>query len=129
VVGTKSQTINANDTGTQFPEAPAQSEGMPAGGNLLSSCLARFGELGIFCWQLALAVVTPPYELGELIHQCDEVGSKSLPLVALAGAATGVVMSLQTRSGLIRFGGKSLIPLILMLSIIKESGPTMEPSH
>lgn len=124
-MGTKSQSINANVTGTQLPEAPTQSEGMPAGGNLLSSFFAWFGELGIFCWQLALAIVTPPYELGELAHQCDEVGSKSLPLVALAGAATGVVMSLQTRSGLIRFGGKSLIPLILFLSIVKESGPTI----
>ncbi len=93
--------------------------------NLITAFVAWFGELGIFCWRLLHALVTPPFEFRELIRQIDEVGSKSLPLVALAGAATGVVMSLQTRSGLIRFGGKSLIPLLLVLSIIKESGPTI----
>ena len=43
-------------------------------------------------------------------RQLDEVGSKSLPLVALAGAATGVVLSLEMRDSLIRFGAKSLQP-------------------
>src|SRR6202040_178407 len=50
-------------------------------------------------------------------------GSKSLPLVALAGAATGVVLSLQTRDTLARFGAKSMLPAVIVFSIIKESGP------
>src|SRR4029077_14999739 len=50
-------------------------------------------------------------------------GSKSLPLVALAGAATGVVLSLETYDSLVRFGAKSLLPAVLVVSIIKESGP------
>jgi len=32
----------------------------------------------------------------ELLRQLDEVGSKSLPLVALAGAAIGAVLSLES---------------------------------
>lgn len=47
----------------------------------------------------------------------------SLPLVALAGAATGVVLSLQTRDSLTRFGAKSLLPAVIFFSIIKETGP------
>jgi len=39
-------------------------------------------NLGIFSWQVLRAAVTPPYEWRELIRQLDEVGSKSLPLVA-----------------------------------------------
>jgi len=109
----------------ELPATAAPPDAAAPDRNLLTAFFAWFGELGIFCWQLARALATPPYELGELLRQCDEVGSKSLPLVALAGAATGVVMSLQTRSGLVRFGGKSLIPLILVLSIVKESGPTI----
>jgi phospholipid/cholesterol/gamma-HCH transport system permease protein len=121
----KAQTLDPNVKGIEFPEAPPQPADLAGSSNLLTAFVAWFGELGVFCWQLARAVITPPYEWGELSHQLDEVGSKSLPLVALAGAATGVVMSLQTRSGLIRFGGKSLIPLIIILSIVKESGPTI----
>jgi phospholipid/cholesterol/gamma-HCH transport system permease protein len=60
-----------------------------------------------------------------LLRQCDEIGSKSLPLVALAGAATGIVLSLQTRASLIQFGAKSLLPSVIVFSIIKESGPVI----
>jgi phospholipid/cholesterol/gamma-HCH transport system permease protein len=121
----KSQSLSPNIQGMEFPEAPSQPSDLAGSSNLLTSLFAWFGEMGIFCWRLIQALLAPPYEWGELIRQLDEVGSKSLPLVALAGAATGVVMSLQARSGLIRFGGKSLIPLVLILSIIKESGPTI----
>ena len=90
---------------------------------LLRSFFEWFGELGIFCIRLARAAVTPPYEGGELLRQMDEVGSKSVLLVALAGAATGVVMYLQTRDSLIRFGAKSLLPAVIVTSIITETGP------
>jgi phospholipid/cholesterol/gamma-HCH transport system permease protein len=82
-----------------------------------------FGELGLFCGRLARACLSPPYEFKELWRQCDEIGSKSLPLIALAGAATGVVMSLQTRDSLVRFGAKSFLPAVIVFSLIKESGP------
>jgi len=82
-----------------------------------------FGELGLFCGRLLRAAITPPYEFGELLRQCDAIGSKSLPLVALAGAATGVVLSLQTRDSLIRFGAKAFLPAVIVFSIVKESGP------
>lgn len=41
----------------------------------------------------------------------------SLPLVALAGAATGVVLSLEARYSLTRFGAKSLLPSAIVFSI------------
>jgi len=93
---------------------------MPA---LLVSFFEWFGDLGLFCRSLAHAVFVPPYEGRELVRQLDEIGSKSLPLVAMAGAATGVVLSLQTRDSLTRFGAKSMLPAVIIFSLIKESGP------
>src|ERR1700680_2528187 len=84
-----------------------------------------FGELGLFCMRLARAILAPPYEAGEFVRQMDAIGSMSLPLVALAGAATGVVLSLQTRDSLTRFGAKSLLPAVIIYSIVKETGPTI----
>ena len=78
--------------------------------NPLTSFLEWFGELGIFCARLVRAAFAPPFEGRELIRQMDEIGSKSLPLVALAGTAIGVVLTLHTRESLIRFGAKSLLP-------------------
>ncbi|SRR6266496_467624 len=91
--------------------------------DLLISVFEWFGEMGLFCMRVLRSALTPPYEFGELLRQCDEVGSKSLPLVALAGAATGVVLSLETRDSLVRFGAKSFLPAVIVFSIIKESGP------
>src|SRR5499433_4430134 len=92
---------------------------------VFTSVFEWFGELGKFCSRLFRAALVPPYEFGELLRQCDEIGSKSLPLVALAGAATGIVLSLQTRASLIQFGAKSLLPSVIVFSIIKESGPVI----
>jgi ABC transport permease subunit len=82
-----------------------------------------FGSLSIFSWQVLKAAVTPPYEWRELVRQLDEVGSKSLPLVALAGAAIGVVLSMEARYSLSRFGAKSMFPVTLVYSVIQVMGP------
>jgi phospholipid/cholesterol/gamma-HCH transport system permease protein len=95
----------------------------PIAMGLLVSFFEWFGELGIFFGRVVRAAVTPPFEWREFVRQLDAVGSKSLPLVALAGAATGVVLSLETRDSLIRFGAKSMLPTLIVFSIIRESGP------
>jgi phospholipid/cholesterol/gamma-HCH transport system permease protein len=84
-----------------------------------------FGELGMFCARVVRAAVTPPYEWRELLRQCDAIGARALPLVAIAGAATGVVLSLETRDSLVRFGAKSFLPAVIVFSMIKESGPVI----
>jgi phospholipid/cholesterol/gamma-HCH transport system permease protein len=90
---------------------------------LMIQFLEWFGDLGIFVWRALRAAVTPPFEIRELFRQLDEVGSKSLPLVVMAGAATGIVLSMEARFSLTRFGAKSLLPAAIVFSIIHETGP------
>jgi phospholipid/cholesterol/gamma-HCH transport system permease protein len=82
-----------------------------------------FGELGIFSWKVLRAAVTPPFEFRELARQIDEIGSKSFPLVAMAGGAIGAILAFETRDSLVRFGAKSLLPAAVVFSIIHEIGP------
>jgi phospholipid/cholesterol/gamma-HCH transport system permease protein len=89
----------------------------------INGFLEWFGELGIFVWQVVRAAVRRPFEGRELLRQLDEVGSKSLPLVALAGAAIGAVLALESRYSLVRFGAKSMLPAAVVFSIIHETGP------
>jgi phospholipid/cholesterol/gamma-HCH transport system permease protein len=84
-----------------------------------------FGSLGIFFWQVIRAAVTSPYEWRELVRQLDEIGSKSLPLVALAGASIGVVLALEARSSLTRFGAISMLPAAIVYAVIHEIGPVI----
>ncbi len=92
---------------------------------LVNEIFEWFGGLGVFSWKVVRAAVTPPFEVEELIRQLDEVGSMSLPLVALAGAAIGVVISMEARYSLSRFGAKSMFPATLVYSVIQVMGPIM----
>ena len=100
-----------------LPSAVGTATGLDAG------LFEWFGNLGIFSWRVLKAAVTPPFEGRELIKQMDDIGSKSLPLVALAGAAVGAVLSMEVRSSMIRFGATSLLPSAIVFSVIQEMGP------
>lgn len=58
-----------------------------------------------------------------LIEQVMSVGYKSLPLVIITAASTGMVMALQYGLGLEKFGGKMYVPKLVAATILREMGP------
>ena len=119
----QSRTVASTDPPLTGPRTQLLSSAVTSATGLIGEFLEWFGDLGIFFWNVLRAAVTPPFEFRELFRQLDEIGSKSLPLVALAGAATGVVLSLEARYSLTRFGAKSLLPAAIVFSVIHETGP------
>jgi phospholipid/cholesterol/gamma-HCH transport system permease protein len=107
---------------TSAAPTPALEE-IRAFGRPFGAIVEWVGDLGFFCARVAKAIFSRPFEGTEFLRQLDAIGAKSLPLVALAGAATGVVLSLQTRASLVRFGAKSLLPAVIVFSLVKETGP------
>lgn len=91
--------------------------------NPVIGALEWFGELGSFVWGVLRAAVTPPFQVNEFVRQLDEVGAKSLPLVVLAGSAIGVVLALEARYSLVRFGAKTLLPSAIVFAVITEMSP------
>ncbi len=55
----------------------------------------------------------------------DEVGSRSLLLTGVVGFSIGIVLALQSRGTLARFGAESFLPSMLALSVFKEIGPVL----
>ncbi len=104
---------------------PAMEELVPSFAKPLQAMVEWVGDLGLFCWRVVRAVFSRPFEGAEFLRQLDAIGARSLPLIALAGAATGAVLSLQTRDSLTRFGAKSLLPAVIVFSLIKETGPVI----
>jgi phospholipid/cholesterol/gamma-HCH transport system permease protein len=94
-------------------------------GAMVNRSLEWCGDLASFSWKVIRAALTRPLELREIVRQFDEIGAKSLPLVALAGAAVGAVLALESRSSLVRFGAKSMLPAAIVFSIIHEMGPVI----
>lgn len=85
----------------------------------------RIGDLSIFSGQFVLQVFRRPFEGKELIRQMDEIGTKSLVLVLVTGCAIGVVLSMQSRGTLARFGAEAVLPSMLALAVVKEIGPVI----
>ena len=102
---------------------PSVTSSLQSRPNPVIAMLEWFGELGIFTWTVLRAAVTPPFQIAEFIRQLDEIGAKSLPLVALAGSSIGVVLALETRYSLVRFGAKALLPATIVFAIVTEMGP------
>jgi len=76
-----------------------------------------------FAVRAVVESVRPPYEFREMARQLYELGVKSVPLIAAAGFAVGVVLSMHTRASLARFGAESLIPAGLAIALVRETGP------
>jgi phospholipid/cholesterol/gamma-HCH transport system permease protein len=85
--------------------------------------LARVGEATLFAGKAAREIFVPPFEFRETIRQIYELGLRSAPLIAVAGMAVGVVLSMHTRASLQRFGAESMIPAGLAIALVRETGP------
>lgn len=65
----------------------------------------------------------PPYEFGEVVRQCYEVGYKSLGLISLTGFITGLVFTNQSRPSLSEFGATSWLPALIAIAIVRALAP------
>ena len=92
-------------------------------GNRVAQATAWCGELSLFAARSIRDAFRPPYEVGETLRQLFELGLRSVPLIAVAGLAVGVVLSMHTRASLERFGAEAMIPAGLALALVKETGP------
>ena len=93
--------------------------------SFLVNTLTRTGQLAQFAGAFFARCLRRPFQGRELIRQMDEVGSKSLVLVLVTGLSIGVVLSMQSRGTLARFGAEAVLPSMLALSVIKEIGPVI----
>jgi phospholipid/cholesterol/gamma-HCH transport system permease protein len=85
--------------------------------------LASVGEAALFGAKAAREIFVPPFEFRETVRQIYELGLRSVPLIAVAGLAVGVVLSMHTRASLQRFGAESMIPAGLAIALVRETGP------
>ena len=87
--------------------------------------LSEAGGLFAFVGRFFSRFWRRPFEARELVAQMDEVGAKSLTLTGVVGFSIGVVLAMQSRGTLARFGAESFLPSMLALSVIKEIGPVL----
>ena len=65
------------------------------------------------------------FEFREFLHQCFQIGYKSLPLISVTGIIMGLVLTIQSRPALVSFGAVSMLPGMVAISLIREMGPVI----
>ena len=93
--------------------------------NYMKDIFNDVGNVTIFALRFFKEVVKPPYEMKEFIKQCYVIGYKSLPLVTITGFIMGLVLTLQSRPTLAKFGAESWLPSMVALSLIREIAPVI----
>jgi phospholipid/cholesterol/gamma-HCH transport system permease protein len=84
--------------------------------------LGRFGTFFL----LALATIgTPPFKLRAFVDRINYIGFRSLLIILLTGAFTGMVLGLQIYFTLSRFGSEAFLGPAVALSLIRELGPVL----
>lgn len=92
---------------------------------LFKGFFGSFGELSLFGLRAIRDTFRPPFEFKETLSQVFEVGYRTAPLVIASGFATGVVIALQTRAQMVRFGAEAMIPQTVSLGIFNDVGPLL----
>ena len=93
--------------------------------SLFKKFFLEVSALTTFTLRFFKELIRPPYEFNELMKQSFMIGYKSLPLVAITGFIIGLVLTIQSRPTLAKFGSESLLPAMVAVSIIREIGPVI----
>ncbi len=91
--------------------------------NAVGGALGWVGAVSLFAARAVRDAFRPPFEFREIVRQLYELGFRSAPLIAVAGFAIGVVLSMHTRASLERFGAEAMIPAGLAMALVRETGP------
>lgn len=87
--------------------------------------LTGIGNISVFIIQLFRETFSSGFEFREFLRQCFQIGNKSLPLVSITGAIMGIVLTIQSRPALAKFGAVTMLPGMIAVSIIREIGPVI----
>jgi len=87
--------------------------------------LAESGSVMIFAGRVFLSIFRPPLDTRNLLKQIEEVGIKSIPVVLITGAFTGMVLALQSYTGFKRFSAEAFVGTVVALSMTRELGPVL----
>jgi phospholipid/cholesterol/gamma-HCH transport system permease protein len=87
--------------------------------------LAESGRVMIFSAKIFRWIFRPPLDVRNLLKQIEEVGIKSIPVVLITGAFTGMVLALQSYTGFKRFNAEAFVGTVVALSMTRELGPVL----
>jgi phospholipid/cholesterol/gamma-HCH transport system permease protein len=87
--------------------------------------IRELGRIAIFFVKGFLLIFSFPLQIFKTIEQIYFIGTKSILVICLTGAFTGMVLGLQGYYTLVKFGAEGMLGAAVALSLIRELGPVL----
>ena len=94
-------------------------------GRVALEVVESLGRFGLFLARAITFIFIPPFKVGRLVDRINFFGWRSLTIVLLTGAFTGMVLSLQVFLTLERVGSEAFVGPAVAISLIRELGPVL----
>jgi phospholipid/cholesterol/gamma-HCH transport system permease protein len=85
--------------------------------------LVKLADIYRFVVRFFKEALSPPYEGKEILHQCYQVGNRSLFLITFTAFLAGIVFTKQSRPSLSSFGAESWLPSLVSQAVVRSLGP------
>ncbi len=87
--------------------------------------IQEMGRTGTFFARGFYNIFILPFQFSKIVQQIYFIGVKSVFVICLTGAFTGMVLGLQGYYTLSKFGSEGLLGAAVALSLIRELGPVL----
>ena len=87
--------------------------------------LTDFADVLLFITHTVKETFSRNFEFREFSRQCFQIGNKTLPLISVTGIIMGLVLTIQSRPSLAKFGADAMLPGMVAISLIREMGPVI----
>jgi len=94
-------------------------------GRLTIFAVREIGRIAIFFFKAFILIFSFPFQISKIIEQVYFIGMKSVLVICLTGAFTGMVLGLQGYYTLVQFGSEGVLGAAVALSLIRELGPVL----
>jgi phospholipid/cholesterol/gamma-HCH transport system permease protein len=103
--------------------APAAVAG--AIGRRTLAVVGTVGNASAFLARASAQLVRPPLRVALTLEQIHFIGSRSITIIVLTSAFTGLVLTLQGYNALNRFGAEQMVGALVALSLTRELAPVL----
>ena len=87
--------------------------------------LSALGRFGVFLADALRWAVVPPFKARQALQRIWFVGLRSMSVILLTGAFTGMVLGLQGMLMLQRVGSEAFVGPLVALALVRELGPVL----
>ena len=94
-------------------------------GGLFIRFLQESGKITTLFGQTVVFIFRRPFDVRGMFDQMEEIGVRSIPVVIITAAFTGMVLALQSFTGFKRFHAETLVGTVVALSVTRELGPVL----